>query len=261
MDKRTVLDSVSQSSEERVLLGHVWDKWEQARRRNIPAVTAFLSPHEQAAAQRLLQAAGARDYVFFGGYDTAERRQLHFLPDWQDTPDEDALAALRCTFYHGDKAPTHRDLLGSLMGLGVTRQSIGDILVSPDSADVLVASGIADFLLQQWDAAGRTPLRVKRISLPELLVPPVACRDIHDTVASLRLDSIVATAFATSRARAAEAIAAGRVEVNWAECRKADKPVESGDVITLRGGGKCKLDSVGSPTKKGRFPICVKRYI
>lgn len=261
MDKRTILDAVSQSGEERLLLGHVWDKWEQSSRRNLPAATAFLSPHEQAAAQRLLQSAGARSYVFFGGYDTAERRQLHFLPDWTDAPDTEAITALRCTFYHADKAPTHRDLLGSLMGLGVTRQSIGDILVSPESADILVSAGVADFLLQQWNAAGRTPLHVAQIDLTALLIPPEQYREIRDTVASLRLDSVAAAAFSTSRAKAAEAIAQGRVEVNWTECRKADRIVAQGDVITVRGAGKCKLSSVGSPTRKGRFPICVKRYI
>ncbi|MBQ0037884.1 MAG: hypothetical protein KBS74_04335 [Clostridiales bacterium] len=261
MDKRTVLDSTAQSSEERVLLGHVWDKWQQTARQNIPTVTAFLSPHEQAAVKRLLQTVGAENDVFFGGYDSAERRQLHFLPDWMEAPDGDAVTALRCSFYHGDKAPTHRDLLGSLMGLGVTRGSIGDILVSSESADVLVASGVAEFLLQQWSAAGRTPLRVKVIPLTELLVPPEQYREIRDTVASLRLDSVAATGFSTSRAKAAEAIAQGRVEVNWTECRKADRTVEAGDVITVRGAGKCKLSSVGAPTRKGRFPICVKRYI
>lgn len=261
MDKRTVLDSVAQSGEERLLLGHVWDKFDQTRHRNIPAVTAFLSPREQEAAKRLLRAVGAGNYVFFGGYDTAERRQLHFLPDWQETPDEEAVASLRCRFYHGDRQPTHRDLLGSLMGMGVTRQSIGDILVSEESADVLVSSGVAEFLVQQWNAAGRVPLRVERLDLTALLIPPEQYREIRDTVASLRLDSVAATAFSTSRSKAAEAIAAGRVEVNWTACQKADHLVAAGDVITLRGAGKCKLDSVGSPTRKGRWPICVKRYI
>ena len=261
MDKRTLLDAVAQNGDERLLLGHVWDKWQQAERRNIPAVTAFLSPHEQAICARLLKAAGAGNYLFFGGYDDAQRRQLHCLPDWMTEPDESTITALRCTFYAGDKAPTHRDLLGSLMGLGITRQSVGDILVSPESADVLVDRGVADFLLQQWNAAGRTPLRVSEITLAELQIPQEQYREIQTTVASTRLDSVVAAAFATSRAKAAEAIAQGRVEINWMECRKSDKMAQTGDVITLRGAGKCKLCSVGAPTRKGRLPICVKRYI
>lgn len=261
MDKRAFLDAAAQSAEERVLLGRVWDKVEQARRRNIPAFTAFLSPAEQASAERLLRGMKAEHYVFFGGYAQAQRRQLHILPDWQEEAEEEALCALRCRFCHAERLPTHRDFLGSLMGMGITRGSVGDILVSPESADILVSAGVADFLLQQWNAAGRTALRVEKIPLSEILVPPEQYREIRDTVASLRLDSVAASAFSTARGKIAEAVAAGRVELNYTLCRKADRTVEEGDIITLRGAGKCRLESVGSPTKKGRFPICVRRYI
>lgn len=81
---------------------------------------------------------------------------MHFLPDWAQGPEAGAIRALRCRFYETDH-PTHRDFLGSLMGLGLTREKIGDILVSPQWADVLVGSSVADFLLQEWSqAAGYT---------------------------------------------------------------------------------------------------------
>ena len=74
MDRRELLDRASRDEDERLLLGRVWDKWEQCRQRNIPTATDFLSPQEQAAAQRLLHMLGAQEgYVFFGGYDGAER--------------------------------------------------------------------------------------------------------------------------------------------------------------------------------------------
>ena len=101
MNRRELLDRASATAEERLLLGRVWDKYEQCRSRCVPTHTEFLSPQEQAAARRLLQAIGAEEseYAFFGGYEGAERRQLHFLPDWAFGPEEDAVAALRCRFY------------------------------------------------------------------------------------------------------------------------------------------------------------------
>ena len=84
MDKRAVLDRAASSAEERLLLGHVWDKYEQCRLKNLPAATAFLSPQEQQAAARLLQAIGAGEgFTFFGGYEGAERQCLCFLPEWR----------------------------------------------------------------------------------------------------------------------------------------------------------------------------------
>lgn len=261
MDKRAILDKVAANGDERLLLSKVWDKYDQCQRKNIPAATAFLSPQEQQAARRLLQTMGAGDhYLFWGGYDGAERCQLHFLPDWTEEPDRESLSALRCTWYHSDQL-NHRDFLGSLMGLGMTRESIGDILVGQESADVLVSAGVADFLASSWDAAGRVKLHVQRLELEEIQVPEVKTKEIRDTVSSLRLDSVVAAGFSTSRGKAAEAIQAGRVQLNWVNCLKGDHAVAEGDTISLRGLGKCVLESVGNQTRKGRIFVTIKRYL
>ena len=91
MDRRELLDKAARDAEERMLLSRVWDKWEQCRLRNVPAATDFLSPQEQASAQRLLHMLGVQDgYVFFGGYGGAERQRLFFLLDWAEEPEPDA---------------------------------------------------------------------------------------------------------------------------------------------------------------------------
>lgn len=260
MDKREMLDRIASTGDERLLLGRIWDKWEQCQHRNIPVVTGFLSPQEQALARRLLQAMGVYSgYLFWGGYDGAERCQLHFLPNWQEEA-EDSIRLLRCSFYE-EKALTHRDFLGSLMGLGLTREKIGDILVMDQSADILVGESVSDFLLTNWNEAGRIKLKVTLQDLHCLHIPQQQTKEIRDTVPSLRLDCVVASGFSTSRTKAAEAIAAGRVQVNWTACQKSDATVSEGDVISVRGMGKCRLESVGKITKKGRVFVTLQRYI
>ena len=176
MDRRELLDRAARDEDERLLLGRVWDKWEQCRQRNIPTATDFLSPQEQAAAQRLLHTLGVQDgYVFFGGYDGAERQRLFFLPDWAETPDADAVAAVAATWYGGEHL-THRDFLGSLMGLGLTRGTIGDILVTEDRCQVLTLPKTAEFLLSAWESAGRVRLKTAPLPLEELEIPAQACR-------------------------------------------------------------------------------------
>ena len=121
MDRRELLDRTAHSPEERLLLSRVWDKCEQCRTRNIPTATGFLSPQEQAAAQHLLNALGCREgYVLWGGYDGAERKRLLFLPEWMAEPDGTEIAAVRAACRSGGDL-THRDFLGSLMALGLTR--------------------------------------------------------------------------------------------------------------------------------------------
>ena len=262
MTKRELLDKLARSEEERLLLGRVWDKYERCRTKNLPEHTAFLTPQEQESCRKMLGAIGVTGgYAFCGGYDGAERKQLHFLPDWTEQP-EQTVSALRCNWYVTEEL-THRDLLGSLMGLGITRESVGDILVdnAANAADVLVTDTAAAFLLREWTQAGRVKMQVKTVDLHDLHIPQSAFREIHDTVASLRLDSIVSAGFALARGKAAAAIESGKVQVNWQDVTKSGTAVTTGDVITVRGLGKCELIAVGNPTKKGRYGVTIKRYI
>lgn len=261
MDRRELLDRTAQDAEERLLLSRVWDKREQCRQRNIPAATDFLSPQEQAAAQRLLNALDVREgYAFSGGYEGAERRRLVFLPDWKDAPDEQEITAVEARCRSGSSL-THRDFLGSLMALGLTRGKIGDILLTEGGCQVIVEPSVAEHLVQSWDSAGRERLTVAALpSLTALAPQAPVFTEVRDTVASLRLDGVASAGFGVSRGKAAEAIQRGAVQVNHTVCLKPDKPVAAGDIITCRGWGRCVLDSVGSPTRKGRFPIVIQRY-
>lgn len=262
MDRKSLLDRAARDSDERILLAHVLDKCEVCRARNVPAHTDFLSPAEARGAEELLHAAKYHDgWAFCGGYERAERRMLCFLPDWMDEPDaETCVAALRA-HWRMDDAPTHRDLLGSLMALGVVRGKLGDILVSDESADVLVSADAADYLLAEWSGAGRTRLSVERIELAALAVPEQRVKEIRDTVATLRLDAVTATGFSMSRAKAAELIAAGRVMLDHRETTKPDASVREGDVVSARGLGKFELAAVGGQSKKGRTAIVIRRYL
>lgn len=262
MDRRQLLDRAAQSGEERVLLAHILDKCEQSRQRNIPAATDFLSPAEQRAAQELLHAAAIHEgYAFRGGYERAERKMLFFLPDWQEEADaSDAMAFLRAA-WHESEHPTHRDLLGSLMALGVERETLGDILVSEGSADLIVSAGVAQYLLDNWTGAGRTALRLTAIGADALRVPEQKVKEIRDTVATLRLDAVTAAGFSMSRGKAAELIAAGRVQKNYREVTKGDASVAQGDVISARGLGKFEVAEVGGLSKKGRTGILLRRYL
>ena len=260
MDKN-IITRTAQEPEDRLLLARVWDKYEQTERRSIPSATVFLSPREQRLAQAMLNAAGIRTgYVFDGGCGEAERKILVFLPEWMEEPAGDELVFLRAAF-HGEESLTHRDILGSLMGLGVTRERVGDILVSPHSADIVAAPSLRDFFLREWTQAGRVKLTVTEIGREELRLPQAQVKVIRDTVPSLRLDAVAAAAFSMSRGRAAELIAAGKVNLDHVPCLKGDKPVAEGAVLTARGFGKAKLTQVGGLSKKGRVGITVERYL
>ena len=147
------------------------------------------------------------------------------------------------------------------MGIGLTREKVGDILMNENSAQIVCLREAAPIILSQFEQAGRYRLRLSEIPLTSLTPAPAQVKLIHDTVAALRLDAVLASGFSLSRGKASDAIAGGRVSLNHRECLKGDKPVAEGDVLTCRGLGKCVVKTVGGQSRKGRVISEIERYL
>jgi len=259
---RSNIEKIAKTPEDRVLLAKVWDKISAGMRKGIPANTCFLSLREQELCRYLF--GQAEGLVAFGGYEDAERKMLVYLPEYLDEgylQDEDApLVCLRATFYEGD-SPTHRDFLGALLGAGIGRETVGDICVGSGSCDFFVTGEIAPYIQQNFLSAGRTKLRLERISLDLVSVPEPETKEIRDTLASLRLDSIISSGFRIGRSAATQYVTAGKAAIDGLPCEKPDKAVGEGAKISVRGLGKIKLTAVNGQTKKGRISVVIHRYV
>ena len=265
MNKAELPRPYSSNSEQRLLLARILDKLEQCQNRSIPTCSGFLTPEERAEAQALLLRLPGVNPIFFGGFDEAERRVCAFLPDWLDYADwrdgDDCPVAALLAQVPGFSQFSHRDYLGSIMGLGLLREKIGDILPTEAGAQVIVLRETLPILLSQWQQVGRYPVKLSEIPLASLSAGEAEVKIIKDSVASLRMDSVVASGFSISRSRAGELISGGKVLRNHVVCDKTDKLVEAGDVFSCRGLGKCTLSSIGGSSKKGRIWIEMARYI
>lgn len=259
---RSNIEKIAQSSEDRVLLAKLWDKIHAGIRRCIMASTCFLSPREQEMARYLFGVEPG--LTFFGGYEDAERKMLVYLPEYLDSEslyDEDSpMVCLRATFFEED-ALTHRDFLGALMGAGIAREAVGDICVGNGYCDFFITAEIAPYVEQSFFSAGRTKLHLTRIPLRDAHIPEPEVKEIKDTVASLRLDSVISSGFRIGRSLAAQYISAGKAALDGLPCEKPDKTVSEGMKISVRGLGKIKLVSVGGKTKKDRISVIIHRYV
>ena len=259
---RSNIEKIAKTPEDKVLLAKIWDKLTAGMRKNIPANTAFLTLRELDMCRYLF---GNQEGLFaFGGYEGAERQMLVYLPEYLEKEslyDEDSpLVCLRATFYGGD-TPSHRDFLGALMGEGITRQTVGDICVGKGQCDFFVTAEIAPYIEQNFLSAGRTKLHIARIPLKEAQIPEPEVKEIKDTVASLRLDSIISSGFRIGRSLAAQYISAGKAAIDGLPCEKPDKTVSEGMKISVRGLGKIKLTAVNGRTKKDRISVIIHRYV
>ena len=259
---RNNIEKIAQTPEDRMLLAKLWDKINSGMQRSIPAHTPFLTPRELEMARYLF--GEPEGLVAFGGYADAERKMLCYLPEYME---EDSLyeadspvVALRAVFYEGD-TPTHRDFLGSLMGSGIARESVGDICVGVGICDFFVTEEIAPYVLQNYTNAGRTKFRLSTVPLSDVKIPEPEVKIIKDTLASLRLDSVISSGFRIGRSLAAQYISTGKAAIDGLPCEKPDKLVTEGCKISLRGSGKIKLAKVGGQTKKNRISVEIHRYV
>ena len=215
--------------------------------------TAFLTPAEQYALSRWASRAADCRMVLRGGVEGAERCAAFFLPFYMGPEDFDAGEYIRCVkVTAGFGQPGHRDYMGAVLGLGIKREWLGDIVVEGSVAHVFCLNTVADHLLASLDKVGRYGVKTVEISLSEAPVPKIELREVTFSVMRVRLDAVAAGMFNLSRTSAAGLISAGEVSLNYSQCLRPDVQVQPGDIVSVRGHGKATLASVGGQSRKGR---------
>ena len=243
------------SDNDRLFLSKLDDGVYLCQKRQRAYFFPFFTEREQALADAHLKAADVPSYAFFGGYEGAERKMLGLF-FWDEEPFP--LCALQFVFRKCDKL-THRDFLGALMSLGVERETVGDILVEDGRCVVFVKADIRDYITSQLFKVGKVGVTVTDAD-PDRLPQ---CRGFDEkeyTVASLRLDAVVAAVTGLSREKTTSLILSGSVTHNHMECQNISQSVCENDTLTVRGKGKFVLRGVMGETKKHRIRISVIHY-
>lgn len=243
--------------ETELLLARIRDTAEICLKTSRPKFLGFLSSAEAVLAEQTLKTF-AVDFSLFGGYESAERVMLGCFPEW-DTDKGYPIAAVTFKFRNGAEL-THRDFLGSLMALGIKRETVGDILIEEGRAVAFVSEEIRGYIKTQVTKIGREGVAVEEgYSLPlpvsDTLTP------FSDTAASERLDCIIAALCGFSRGKASEVLNLGLVTVNSVVTTKPTKTVSAGDIISVRGKGRFVIDTLDGRTKKNRIIINYRKYI
>lgn len=250
----------------------------------------FLTPREQYDVRKHLIRRGRRETVrFYGGFSGAERRIACLLPDYmvdllpeesedgeisepekqylgESIAEEIAMLEIRGSGY---REITHRDVLGAVLGLGLERDVIGDILLVDGDGNgreqprvyMAVSERISPFLLSSLKKIGSDTVRVRRGSLPEDFVFQPRVRELTDTVASNRLDCVIGALTNTSRDKAQAFIRSGLVEVDYEAAQRPDARLSPPNMISVRGHGKFRLLSIGETTRKGRLRLVAEQYL
>lgn len=217
---------------------------------------SFLSERKQAVAEKYLNSICFGNFAFFGGYENSERKVLGLF--YSEVSNDFPVSAIEFRYRVCDKL-THRDFLGSLMSLGIERETVGDILVEDGRCVVFVKSELKDYIVSQISKVGSTGVNVCEADLSRI---PKG-RGVEESsfiVSSLRLDNIVSAITGLSREKTKAYIMSGNVSHNYFQTQNVSQLTDEGDSLLIHGKGKFFLKSVSGKTKKGRIRISLIHY-
>jgi RNA-binding protein YlmH len=254
---------VIESSEHKVLLNRFCDQIDRVLKQHTMEFTYFVSPDLLGDFFQILDHVRAVRYTVFGGYEEAEYVVIAVHPDYIEEvyPDEFPIKLLMIEAGKQQGDIEHRDILGSLMGLGFSRERMGDIVLLETCAQVMILEEMGDYALSSLERVGRTKVNVRQGTIEEFVPKPVTYVEIASTVKSLRLDALVASAFGVSRGKAADLIKAKKVKLNYRPVTSVSKELHEEDMVSVRGKGRFILSEVLNKTKKDRIKIIIKKVV
>lgn len=261
MEREQVLRFFEQDIE-RFTAAAVMDRAEKAAETGRPQCTDFLDPSLQRVAERVLHQYKQLKSISWGGYLGAERVRVMIFPAAAQYRTADVpLSALEIEVA-GDAGLSHRDYLGAVLGTGLKREKIGDILlVGQGKAQLVAVPEVIPVLLASLSRVGSYDVKVREIDTADLTPAPPRQREIKATVASLRIDAVASAGFGLSRSKLAAAVKAGHLKLNWQSVKSPATEVKAGDVISFAGRGRVELAAVTGESRKGRLQILLKRLL
>ena len=257
--------------EESLIEGKLLDAANTCYNRSIPVCTDFLDLNVQTILNRMLSSGHHKgksglkmppvSHIATGGYDLAERKVVVFLP-YDEFPYEIPYDIVKITPVNARFAEdlTHRDYLGSVMGLGIVRDKLGDIIVTDDCAYIFSIRNITPYIIENLCQVRHTTVKAEIVDVPDFHYTP-KFKEIQGTVASLRLDTVIALGFGGSRNHLITYIEDGKTSVNGRIITSNAYNLKPDDIISVRGLGKIKYINSVTSTKKGRIVVIIHKYI
>lgn len=263
-----------------MLAGHIKDLAGRAYQNDYTTHTQFLGLSELAAVVDAIQKDGGSAehgiynevrFTLYGGYEEAERKVLCFLPSYldaemlrlQEDNDGSIVSCLLVAPVNVKFADplTHRDYLGALMNLGIERDQIGDILTSEDGsrAFIFVMKDMEEVILKELIRIRHTSVKCSRVSNKDCDLRPVF-DEVQGSVASERLDAILALIYHISRNEAQELVSREQVFIDGRTAYSAGYDLKEGARVSVRGHGKFRYLGILGNTKKGRLMVHANIY-
>lgn len=257
--------------DESLLTKRIQDLADKAQKRDIVTFTDFLNLNEQNILYQTMQKFSWIKGETFGGYEGAERQIAAFIPDalfsdasegYSDIPVEYPISCIRIVPRSRKFAEqlSHRDILGALMNLGIERSKTGDIAVCGGESFLFCTKTLTELICRELTRIRHTAVDCSLCSPEDFSYQPET-KTIRGSVASVRLDAVMALAFQSSRSSLLSKIEAGHVFVNGKLVTSNAYSLKNQDIVSVRKMGRFRFGDVVGETKKGRCMVQLEKYI
>lgn len=222
----------------------------------------FFDAESVLALQSYIHPEDGTECAFFGGYTGAERCMFGAWPEYESEGIYERFPMELLEIVCPPQAKlSHRDCLGALLGLGIKREMLGDILCDERLFYVFASSKISDYIVANLEKIGSAGVKIRKLSIAEFAPPEPKTQTKGIFVMSNRLDAVLAGALDLSRAKAAELIRSERVSVNHALKTDVSLKVNEGELLSVRGFGRLRIGEEGNKSRKGRTYLEIIKYI
>ncbi len=236
---------------------------ENAARYHEQKLTDFLDPRQAYILSTLAAREPDVQIRLEGGSEHAERKRAFIAPDYADLSQEDMQLTVLEITPEGQRFTEleHGDYMGSLLGLGMKRDKIGDIHVLDDGCHTVVATEIASYLNLNMNQVHRLHVMTSLLPIEQLRAVEQELQTMELSVASMRLDGIASDVYRLSRSKILVPIKAGRCKVNWKPEEDPSHALKEGDVVSVQGMGRFKVLELEGITKKGRYRVKIGKFV
>lgn len=242
--------------EERPFIDQVLSWREEVALKYQRRLSDFLNPREQMIMKAIMGDDADLLYGMDGGSEDSERKRAIIAPDYEVIDKDDfQLTLLEASYPEKFVAIEHPDVLGAFMSLGIKREKIGDLFVQDGKIQMIVASEISDYIKMNLTGVKKSNVEFSELPISQQMESKEAWITKETTVSSLRLDVMVKEIYGMSRKKAAMYIEGGHVKVNFRTMEDPSFSLETGDLISLRGQGRSRLDEIMGQTKKEKYKV------
>ena len=242
--------------EEREFIDQVLGWIEQVQTQYAPKLTDFLDPREAEVVRMLIGSNGDVQVAFNGGNQQAERKRAIIHPDYYQPELEDyELAIYELSYATKFTTLKHRQVLGTLMSIGLKREKFGDIWIEGEQVQFVVARDISPYLEMNISKMGNAGVKMQQIPAENVMEVTEQWKESQVTVSSMRLDTILSAIANISRQKSQMLVQQGRVKVNWKQVENPSYEIRESDVLSARGIGRVKIFSIEGKTKKDKWKI------